>query len=195
MAITLRRQLSEHEKARVLDVHGRICFATGHPIPDGESMHFDHIRAFIEGGVTEVDNIAPMCEVHNKAKGRLPLEDFRVKLRLDRFFETGDTLTLKDLLEFLRHEGSILVYGQQIFATPMEKTIRIKDQTGQQQHYALYTCPTTGWQYFYATLPVELLDSDDEEDHKIGLQPRYLIPDKVFTKRARISGTSEIESP
>src|SRR5206468_2922833 len=46
--------------------------------------------------------------------------------------------------------------------------------------YSLYQAPATGWKYFYATLPIELLDSDDEEDHKIGLQPRYLIFDKVF---------------
>lgn len=44
----------------------------------------------------------------------------------------------------------------------------------------LNTCPTTGWQYFYATLPVTLIDSDDDQDQKIGLQPRYLIFDKVF---------------
>ena len=42
------------------------------------------------------------------------------------------------------------------------------------------TCPTTGWKYFYAILPVELVDSDDDQDHQFGLQPRFLILDKVF---------------
>ena len=51
-------------------------------MPDDEALHFDHIRAFADGGVSELDNIAPMCEVHNKAKGTLALQDFRVKLRL-----------------------------------------------------------------------------------------------------------------
>jgi hypothetical protein len=32
MAITLRRQLSEEEKQNILKIHGRVCFATGHPI-------------------------------------------------------------------------------------------------------------------------------------------------------------------
>jgi hypothetical protein len=180
MAITLRRQLSDDDKARVLAIHGRRCFATGHVIADGESVHFDHIRAFSDGGLTELDNIAPMCEVHNKAKGRLPLEDFRVKLRLEAFFENGDALTLKDLLQNLRSDSDIQSYGEPVSATPMDKTIRIEDSRGRQQHYALYTCPTTGWRYFYATLPVDLLDSDDEENHKVGLQPRYLIFEKVF---------------
>ena len=92
MAITLRRQLSDGEKQTILERCGRKCFATGHLIPDDNTVQFDHIHAFASGGVTELDNIAPMCEVHNKAKGALPLEDFRVKLRLDEFFSHGDAV-------------------------------------------------------------------------------------------------------
>ena len=47
--------------------------------------------------------------------------------------------------------------------------------------HTLYPCPITTWHYFYATLDVSLLDSDDEADDSIGLQPRYLIKDKVFS--------------
>ena len=72
MAITLRRQLGDDEKQVVLEKHGRVCFATGHPIADDENVQFDHIKAFSSNGATEIDNIAPMCETHNKKKGRLP---------------------------------------------------------------------------------------------------------------------------
>ena len=54
------------------------------------------------------------------------------------------------------------------------------DTAGGTLTHARYVCPTTGWKYFYATLPVVLLDGDDDEDHEIGLQPRFLIADKVF---------------
>src|ERR1700733_8181595 len=102
MAITLRRQLNDDEKQSVMKIHGRKCFATGHLIPDGEAVQFDHIRAFTTGGVTEIHNIAPMCETHNKAKGALPLEEFRVRLRLQDFFTHGDAVTLKHLLAYMR---------------------------------------------------------------------------------------------
>lgn len=69
MAIMLRRQLNGADKEAILARYGRICFATGHVIPDDEVVHFDHIRAFSGGGSTELNNIAPMCETHNKAKG------------------------------------------------------------------------------------------------------------------------------
>src|SRR6266404_4916372 len=107
MAITLKRQLTPDEKQTILGRYGRTCFATGHPIPEGEALHFDHIRAYALGGQSEVDNIAPMCEHHNKAKGTLPLEDFRTKLRLQEFFIEGDRLTLKNLLNHLKTKGEI----------------------------------------------------------------------------------------
>ncbi len=99
MAITLKRQLDDNEKEIILTRHGRVCFATGHEILDEEKIHFDHIKAHALGGQSELDNIAPMCECHNKAKGMLPLEDFRIKLKLKLFFQEGNRLTLKHLLK------------------------------------------------------------------------------------------------
>jgi hypothetical protein len=179
MAITLKRQLTEDEKQIILKQHGRICFATGHPIGEEESVQFDHIKAFADDGLTELHNIAPMCEVHNKQKGRLPLEDFRVKLRLQDFFSQGDSLTLKHLLEYLKNEKDIKAYGQNVSVYETDGKIHIETGTNKYS-YDLYRCPITGWKYFYATLPVEILDSDDEEDNKVGLQPRFLIFEKVF---------------
>lgn len=86
MAILLERQISDAEKQIVLERFGRTCYATGHEIPESEVIHFDHIRAFAMDGETEINNIAPMCQTHNLEKGRLPLEDFKIKLRLDEFF-------------------------------------------------------------------------------------------------------------
>jgi tRNA splicing endonuclease len=179
MAITLKRQLNDDEKKQILEQHGRNCFATGHHIPENEPLHFDHVRAFAEGGASEVHNIAPMCEMHNKAKGRLPLEDFRVRLRLEKFFSGGDTLTLKNLLSHLKNEKDIQGFGEHVMVKENGDKIRIETPT-KQLDYDLYRSPATGWRYFYATLPVELLNSDDATDHKMGLQPRYLIFDKVF---------------
>jgi hypothetical protein len=180
MAITLKRQLSDSEKSQILRQHGRICFATGHQISDDQPLQFDHIRAFADGGPSELHNIAPMCETHNKMKGRLPLEDFRVKLRLDEFFSEGDSLTLKHLLRYLKQSGDVEDYGQGVLVEQVEGGVRIETKDGRTYDYTLYTCPTTGWKYFYATLPVEVLDSDDEENNQLGLQPRFLIPEKVF---------------
>lgn len=40
--------------------------------------------------------------------------------------------------------------------------------------------PLTHWKYFYGKLPVSILGSDDDNGQTYGLQPRYLMADKVF---------------
>ena len=179
MTITLKRQLSEDEKKHILQIHGRICFATGNKIPDSDPIQFDHIRAFAKHGESELNNIAPMCEVHNKEKGTLPLGDFRVKLYLQEFFADTGMLTLKHLLKYLKDTGEIQRYGQKIVINEVDGRVRI-DSPWSTNTYDLYQCPTTGWKYFYATLPIDILDSDDDDELKIGLQPRSLINEKVF---------------
>jgi hypothetical protein len=179
MAIVLKRQLNDSEKNEIIQQHGRVCFATGHPIPDGEPLHFDHIKAWSLGNPSELDNIAPMCAKHNKEKGTLPLEDFRTKLRLNDFFSTGDKLTLKHLLEYLQAKGDLHRFGDAVAVKESGDVVTV-ESSDRKYTQTLYTCPTTGWKYFYVTLDVDVIDSDDDEDHTVGLQPRYLITDKVF---------------
>jgi hypothetical protein len=179
MAIILQRQITEEEKEQILLRFGRVCYATGHVIPDSEVIHFDHIKAFVNDGASEVDNIAPMCQTHNLQKGRLPLEDFRIKLRLDDFFSQGQALTLKNELEYFKGKGIISGYGETVHHISNENSIEL-EFLNQKETFKLHTCPTTKWKYFYANLPVDVINSDDDEDGKIGLQPRYLIQDKVF---------------
>ncbi|EQB39704.1 hypothetical protein M947_05105 [Sulfurimonas hongkongensis] len=179
MAITLKRQISEDEKNIVLEKYGHICYATGHEILDEKDIHFDHIKAFADNGVSEIDNIAPMCKEHNLKKGRLPLEDFRIKLKLETFFQQGQALTLKDELQYFQDNKDINGFGLSVYSKSTENTIEI-EIANKKTTYHLFTCPTTQWKYFYALIPVEAINSDDDEDGEIGLQPRYLILDKVF---------------
>jgi hypothetical protein len=179
MAVTLKRQLDDEEKKTILARHGTKCFANGHDIPDGEKIQFDHIRAHSLGGPSELDNIAPMCERHNKSKGTLSLQDYRVKLRLESFFEKGDRLTLRDLLQYLQDEGDVEVFGESVSLKESENQISITNHSFQNK-FQIQICPRTGWRYFYGNLPISILNSDDDEEDKMGLQPRYLIFDKVF---------------
>lgn len=179
MAITLKRQINDEEKQIILKRYGRKCFANGHDIPESQPIHFDHIHAFAMGGESELDNIAPMCEHHNKAKGTLPLGDFRIKLRLEEFFRSGDRLTLRHLLQHLKDQRDIESFGDPVAASEKEGRVTLQSHSHTSSH-PLSNCHRTGWKYFYATLPVSVLNSDDDENHQFGLQPRFLIFDKVF---------------
>jgi len=179
MAFAMRRQLKPEEKEIVLKRHGRICYATGHEIPEGDVIHFDHINAYSAGGETDLNNVAPMCQKHNLEKGTLPLEHFRIKLKIDEFFRQGDRLTLKNLLEYLKKSGEIKGFGERITAVETDNKIKIENHSFSRT-FELQECPLTKWKYFYCTLPVSLIDSDDDDNEQFGLQPRYLIPEKVF---------------
>jgi len=171
MSVLLKRQLNDDEKRIILNQHGRCCFANGHANPEGEPLQFDHIRAFAMDGQSELDNIAPMCPLHNKEKGQLPLFDFRIKLQMREFFNRGDKLTLKDMLKFLKERRDIDDFAQPISAKERDGSIVLESANQRQQHI-LYSCPITGWKYFYATVPVDLIDSDDDEDEKIDRSAR-----------------------
>jgi hypothetical protein len=181
MAIMMKRQLNDSEKQTILQRYGKVCYANGHAIPDGEKIHFDHIKAYTSGGPTDLSNIAPMCERHNLDKGALPLEDFRTKLRIQEFFKKGPRLTLKDLLQYFKEIKEIETYGEKV-ALDVDETKNIVkvENASFSKTYIYQTCPLTGWKYFYCTLPIDILDSDDDHDEHIGLQPRFLIFDKVF---------------
>jgi len=56
-----RRQITEAEKAQVLESHGRKCFIDGAPFGDDEVVEYHHIKPFSEDGPTTPDNIAPVC--------------------------------------------------------------------------------------------------------------------------------------
>ncbi|MDZ4182726.1 MAG: HNH endonuclease, partial [Candidatus Cloacimonadaceae bacterium] len=123
MAIMLKRQLNDDEKKEILTRHGRKCYVNGHDIPEGDSVHFDHIFAFAKGGPTELNNIAPMCEHHNKSKGTLALEDYRNKLELGEFFNQGDKQTLTHFLQFCKNKAIIENYGMPITIIINDKSV------------------------------------------------------------------------
>ncbi|MDR0603515.1 MAG: HNH endonuclease [Bacteroidales bacterium] len=175
----MKRQLNDAEKDEILEKFGRICYATGHKIPDGEEIHFDHIKAYSTGGPTELNNIAPMCKEHNLSKGALPLEDFRTKLKIAEFFKVGNRLTLKDLLKYLKQKDEIKTFGEKVVLSFFDHSVKLENYSFSQA-FEVQECPLTKWKYFYCSLPVDVLDSDDDEGEKIGLQPRFLIFDKVF---------------
>ena len=174
----LKRQISDEEKKKILEIHGKKCYATGHDIID-DDIQFDHIKAFSSKGPSDISNIAPMCQAHNLKKGRLLLHDFRIKLEVEDFFSQGQKLTLKDELKYFKNKNSISEYGKTCYFQINDKELQTEVDDKKTVH-ELFTCPVTKWKYFYAVMPVTAINSDDDEDGKIGLQPRYLIADKVF---------------
>jgi HNH endonuclease len=165
-----RRQISDAEKARVLERDGLRCFIDGHPIDSEADVEFDHIQPWSEDGRSAVDNIAVVCKRHNREKRNLSLSEYRDRLALRRFFEGAKKRRLDDLLsDRLGRDG----FGKPL---PIEvndtEAITYLD-TGPERA-RLLTCPATREKYFYASVPVVFVKNDVE------LQPRALEPERLW---------------
>lgn len=157
-----RRELKEQEKKQILDRYGMYCFVNGHPIESEKDLQFDHIEPVASGGPTELNNLAPVCRQHNLQKRTMSLSEYRDYLRLQSFFEPPKSMYLDDVIA-----AKGFPVGQRLQYEVIDNCVRLYLET-EPQTLTLYTCPTTGWQYFYALIPVQYLKNDKD------LQPRAL---------------------
>ena len=159
-----RRQLSDVERAELIRRHGMRCFVDGHPIESEDDLEFDHIVPVAVGGTMTMENLAPVCRKHNRQKGTMSLSEYRDYLQLSAFFNDGSPKYLDDVVLARRHKlGQVLQYE----VDPGEESVTLYFDSGRKV-FSLYTCPVTGWKYFYALIPVQYLKNDRD------LQPRAL---------------------
>jgi len=164
----IHRETTEEEKRIILKQHtrdGKIrCYVNDHPIENEKDVEFHHIKPFSEGGKTDIANLAPVCKEHHRRIGTLSITEFRTRLEMKEFFNAPEPRRLDDVLE--------VKVGKEKFGKPLSYEIAgdiikifFEDKT-EPIVLPLYTCPSTGYKYFYITLPVKYIQNDIE------LQPR-----------------------
>jgi len=161
---------TDEQKAEILRIHGMRCFIDGHPIDTEDDLEFDHIVPVAAGGATSVDNLAPVCRKHNRQKRTMSLSEYRDYLRLSAFFSDGVPKYLDNVINAKGHRlGQPFQYeiGQSA------DTVTVYVENGPRT-FSLYTCPVTGWRYFYALIPIQHLKNDTD------LQPRALRQESMW---------------
>jgi len=165
-----RANPTNEQKAEILRIHGLRCFIDGHPIDSEDDLEFDHIVPVAAGGATTVDNLAPVCRKHNLQKRTMSLSEYRDYLRLSTFFSEGVLKYLDDVILAKDHRlGQPFQYE---IGQPAD-TVTVYFEDGRRT-FSLYTCPVTGWQYFYALVPIQYLKNDTD------LQPRALRQESMW---------------
>ena len=164
----IHREPTEEEKKIILEQHtrdGKIrCYVNDHLIENEKDVEFHHIKPFSEGGKTDIANLAPVCKEHHRRIGTLSITEFRTRLEMEEFFNAPEPRRLDDVLE--------VKVGKEKIGKPLSYEIAgdiikifFEDKT-EPIVLPLYTCPSTGYKYFYITLPVKYIQNDIE------LQPR-----------------------
>jgi len=161
---------TDEQKAEILRIHGMRCFIDGHPIDSEDDLEFDHVVPVAAGGATTVDNLAPVCRKHNRQKRTMSLSEYRDYLRLNAFFSDGMPKYLDDVIKARGHRlGEAFQYE----IGKLTDIVTVYFENGPRA-FSLYTCPITGWQYFYALIPIQYLKND------IDLQPRALRQESMW---------------
>lgn len=167
----VHREPTKEEKRTIISQHTRDrkvrCYVNDHPIEDEKDVEFHHIRPFSERGLTDISNLAPVCMEHHRRIGTLSIVEFRAKLEMEEFFNISQPRRLNDVLE---KKVGIGKFGKNLkFEILDDHVVKIffEDELNPSE-FSLYACPSTGYKYFYVTLPVIYVQNDTE------LQPRPL---------------------
>lgn len=166
-----KRQLTTAEKGQVLvqqtSADGFLhCFISDEVIdPDAtESYEFDHLTAWAEGGPSDLANVRAVIKDYNRKKGQKTLYEARDNYRLEKLFEEKKSnIKLQDIFRLKEVERATLMC--------LVDGAEVKVATGTHKYtYATYQDPILKVPYFYARVPVQWLENDDQE----GLQPRVI---------------------
>ncbi|WP_042688003.1 HNH endonuclease [Methermicoccus shengliensis] len=162
------REPTEEEKRTIIAQHtrdGKVrCYVNDHPIEDEGDIEFHHIKPFSEEGKTEISNLAPVCKEHHRRIRTLSITEFRTRLEMEEFFKSPEPRKLDDVLKKKIGDGN---FGKNLTYEILDKGIKLFLQDrSEPMVLSLYTCPSTGYKYFYVTLPVMYIQNDTE------LQPR-----------------------
>lgn len=186
--VVTKRQITESERARlILDnrqpdgfVH---CFIDNNIIENDKDIQFDHIEPFAKVGQTFLDNMAPVCGKHNRAKKDMTLLEYRDKLNMSNLFQKyeceGCQLRLNDVLIFKYGDKYGYPQEYEFNSTSMEIEIKYFQDRNKinlpiRDVYPVYQCPVTKMYYFYGFIPTRNILNDGKEGSDLEMQPRPL---------------------
>jgi len=182
------RTASEEQKKIIRENHkvdGKVrCYVNNHPIEDEKDIEYHHIHPWSFKQETKIDNLAPVCKDHHRRIGILSIEEYRTKLEIEEFFKSKEPKKLNDVLTKIVGEGK---FGKKLNFEIKDTKIKIYfDNKTTDENFQLYTCPATGFKYFYITLPVDYLSNDEK------LQPRPIEEKRLWDLYVHLNSHTQL---
>ncbi|OQA21434.1 MAG: hypothetical protein BWY60_00668 [Actinobacteria bacterium ADurb.Bin346] len=165
-------ELLEKDKKTIIENNKKdgkaVCIIDGLLIDSKTEIEFHHINPYLSEEKPDISNIATVCKKHHKELGQLSITEYRTLKQMEDFFNGPGIKKLDDLLllKLGRNNCGKLV-NFSLAADRSAITISINDNNPPCT-MPLFTCPSTGFKYFYLVLPIEYVNNDTM------LQPRPL---------------------
>ncbi len=164
--------LTTRDKKTVVEKNtkdGKIsCMIDGHLIRKKKDIEFHHIKPYLFEEKLDISNIAVVCKKHHREIGYFSINEYCALKEMETFFKSGGIKRLDDILRFKNNNAE---ENEELeFELDEEKDI-IKimfREALEELVLPLYSCPSTGFKFFYAVIPRHYIHNDLE------LQPRPL---------------------
>jgi hypothetical protein len=149
-----------------------LCAIGNHPIEDKNNVEYHHLAPFSNKTNPGSSNFGVVCKGHHREVGILSINEFKTLKEMEILFKDTIRVKLNDVVRLKLGEkkgNSKLDFKEDTSGDSIK--VSTNDGAKNYSSYAnlpLYTCPATGFKYFYMVLPPSLINNDEQ------LQPRPL---------------------
>lgn len=168
--ITLK-QKNLINKSSMLD-NNICCYIDKKPVSGKNDIFYHNINPS-SSPLADINNLTVVCKKHHKKIGTLSVREYIAKTEMEDFFKTQDLKRLDDVLEL--KTGKRNPVGKiNIEIDEKSSKVSLLFKNNKSVCTSLLKCPATGFKYFYASIPVGLINNDES------LQPRPLEIDRLW---------------
>ena len=148
--------------------HKLICAADKKPIIKKTDIEFHHKKPLAFNDKFVASNFIAICRKHHKEMGDLSFSEYVSIKEMEKFFSGAGFKKLNDVIKLKLKETDTDKHLKTEIKKKEKKINIFLDAGNDALTFPVYTCPSTGFNYFYMVLPVEYIHNDEE------LQPRPL---------------------
>ncbi|MCL4378151.1 MAG: hypothetical protein M1409_07215 [Actinobacteria bacterium] len=169
-------ELDAREKRAIIENYTNndqiFCVIGSHPIDDKNNIEYHHLNPFSNKTKPCPSNFGVVCKGHHREIGTLSINEFKTLKEMEILFKDTAGVKLNDVvrLKLRGKKGNNKVDFEENIAGDTIK-VNVSDDLKDYSYCAdlpLYTCPATGFKYFYIVLSPVLMHNDEQ------LQPRPL---------------------
>ena len=149
------------------------CYIDKKPVSDKNDIEYHNISPLAFNN-SDINNFTVICKKHHKEMGGLSVTEYLVKKEMDDFFRKSGIRKLNDVLK-LKTGKKDEAKKIQTKIDDKKNTITVLFEEGRENIVSnLLECPSTGFKYFYISVPAEYINNDEN------LQPRPLEADRLW---------------
>jgi len=149
------------------------CYIDKKPVSNKKDIEYHNIQP-LSLPTLDMENFTVVCKKHHKEVGELSIIEYLTKKEIDDFFKKSGPKKLNDVLRY-KTGSDFSIKKINIKIDDKNNIAKISlEENKKSMTSPLLKCPSTGFKYFYAQVPISYINNDE------CLQPRPLEIDRLW---------------